>query len=359
MDSFSMEVIQDEISKAADVDQLRAFRDHLHEEFERRLLLSHSLDWNRQLNQAHDLMIAQAVQMAERSLLQETGAVPPAAYAFVLFGSGGRKEQTLWSDQDNGLIYDDPENPELARQSEAYFKTLGDRISEYLLKLGYPPCTGEVICTNDKWRKSWSEYREMMYGWLHDPHWEHMRYFLIFADMRLLYGEPALVSRLTDEMYEYCRRHPAVLEHLLHNTLHHKISLGVFGQLIKERYGEDAGGVDIKYGAYIPIVNGVRLLSVEAGIRETSTEGRILRLMEENRVEEEIAQDWLEALSIALKLRSLTPFQLEDGYYTTRGKLTADRLTKERTSELKLALRIGNDLQKFVKKSVHKEMEKG
>lgn len=359
MENFSMELIQGEIAKAGSCEQLRAFRDQLHGEFEQRLLLSHSMDWNRQLNEVHDLFIARAVQLAEHELLTETGISAPAAYAFVLFGSGGRREQTLWSDQDNGLIYEDCRDEELAIQSLTYFQALSGRISCNLLKLGYPPCNGEVICTNAKWRKSWSQYKDMLFEWLKEPNWEHMRYLLIFADMRLVTGDSSLVQRLTDEMFDYCKQHPAILEHLLQNTLHHKISLGVFGQLIKERYGEDAGGVDIKYGAYIPIVNGIRLLSLEAGIRDTSTEGRILNLLEGGFVEEEIAQDWLEALSIALKLRSLTPFQLEDGYYTTRGKLPADRLTKERTSELKLALRIGNDLQKFVKKSVHKEMEKG
>lgn len=359
MENFSMEMVRGEIANAGHVEQLRQFRDQLHEEFEGRLLLSHSLDWNKQLNQVHDLFIARAVQLAQHSLQQDLGLEAPAAFAFVLFGSGGRQEQTLWSDQDNGLIYEDSDDPELAAKSEAYFTALAERISDLLLRLGYPPCSGEVICTNEKWRKSWSGYRSMLLEWLGDPHWEHMRYLLIFADMRLIYGEQSLPVRLTDELLHYCKQHPVMLEHLLHNTLHHKISLGLFGQLIKERYGEDAGGVDIKYGAYIPIVNGIRLLSVEAGIRETSTEARIAALMEGGWVEEEIAQDWLEALSIALKLRSLTPFQLEDGYYTTRGKLPADRLTKERTSELKLALRIGNELQKFVKKSVQKEMEKG
>ena len=62
--------------------------------------------------------------------------------------------------------------------------------------------------------------------------------------------------------------------------MHHKISLGVFGHLITERYGEDAGGFDIKYGAYIPIVNGIRLLAIQAGILATSTLERIKQLKE-------------------------------------------------------------------------------
>ncbi|ULL14657.1 hypothetical protein DVH26_09445 [Paenibacillus sp. H1-7] len=359
MERLDMDIIRTEIQSAGDIHRLRQFRDQLHEEFERRLLLSNTLDWNRELNLVHDWFIAQAVKLAEHSVQLEEGTGAPVPYAFVVFGSGGRGEQTLWSDQDNGLIYDDIPDEESAEAAERYFALLSERISTSLLELGYPLCVGGVICTNPKWRKSSSGYRSMMLDWLQEPNWEHIRYLLIMADMRAVYGEKRLVTRLMNEMLQYVDVHPSILEHLLHNTLHHKISLGVFGQLIKERYGEDAGGVDIKYGAYIPIVNGIRLLTIEAGVEATSTEGRIAALLEGGFVEEEIAHDWLEALSIALKLRSLTPFQLEDGHYTTRGKLPGDRLTKERTSELKLCLRIGNDLQKYVKKSVHKEIEQG
>lgn len=359
MGLHSLEMIRSIIQSAGCIQQLRPLRDQLHEEFEKRLLHSHSLEWNRELNQLHDMLISRAVQIAEEAVKLEIGAAAPVSYAFCLFGSGGRGEQTLWSDQDNGLIYEDIADLELEETAGTYFTLLSERISDMLQQLGYPPCSGGVICTNTRWRKPWSEYRSMLYEWLHAPNWEHMRYLLIMADMRSIYGAAELVTRLMLEMTAYIEKNPVILEHLLHNTLHHKISLGVFGQLIKERYGEDAGGVDIKYGAYIPIVNGIRLLSIEAGIKATSTENRIAALLEAGMVEEEIAHDWLEALSIALKLRSLTPFQLENGQYTTRGKLPAERLTKERTSELKLCLRIGNDLQKYVKKSVHKEIEQG
>ncbi|MFD0678143.1 MULTISPECIES: DUF294 nucleotidyltransferase-like domain-containing protein [unclassified Paenibacillus] len=356
---LSLEMIRSEIQRAGDYKQLRGIRDQLHEEFEGRLLLSTSIEWNRELNQVHDLFIEKAVGLGQEKVRQEGGGDPPVPFAFVLFGSGGRGEQTLWSDQDNGLIYEVPANFQIEEQAIVYFKLLAETVSELLMQLGYPPCTGGVICTNEKWRKPLNGYRSMLHEWMQDPHWEHIRYLLILADMRTVFGDKGLVTAVLDEFFDYVRKHPIMLEHMLHNTLHHKISLGLFGQLIKERYGEDAGGVDIKYGAYIPIVSGIRLLAVEAGVKASSTEERILGLMKTGFVEEEIAQDWLEALSIALKLRSLTPFQLEEGHYTSRGKLSADGLTKERISELKLCLRIGNDLQKYVKKSVHKEIEKG
>jgi CBS domain-containing protein len=358
MDILSLVMIRKQIDQAEHIGQLRQLRDQMHEEFGRRLLFSHSLDWNRELNKAHDGLINRAITFAQKAVAVQLGN-PPVPYAFVLYGSGGRSEQTLWSDQDNGIIYGDSLNELAASHAHGYFRVLAERISGLLMQLGYPPCTGEVACTNDQWRNTWSGYSSMLHEWLKEPNWEHVRYLLITGDMRSVYGESSLVDRLMDELLGYVAQHPIMLQHMLHNTLHHKVSLGLFGQLIKERYGEDSGGVDIKYGAYIPMVNGIRLLAIEAGIRQTSTEERILKLMDKGFIKEKLAQDWLEALSIALKLRSLTPFQIEEGQFTSRGKLAADGLTKKRISELKLCLRIGNDLQKYVKKRVSREVEKG
>ena len=124
--------------------------------------------------------------------------------------------------------------------------------------------------------------------------------------------------------------------------------------MITERYGEDAGGFDIKYGAYIPIVNGIRLLAIQAGIATTSTLERINQLKDSGKISEQIAKEWETAFGIALQLRDMTPFQMENEKYTTRGKLRAVQLNKETRIMLKRCLRAGMDLQKFVVKSIER-----
>ncbi|KPV59522.1 hypothetical protein QJ48_10590 [Paenibacillus sp. A3] len=359
MDCLALERFREETSRVRSLHKLRALRDQVNEEFGRRLLFADALEWNRELNECHDALIRRVIALSEERLKEERGEDAPLPYAFLLFGSGGRGEQTLWSDQDNGLIYADPSSADERMQADCYFAQLAARITEGLEAVGYPPCHGQVICTNEQWRKPLQDYRRMVNDWIQEPDWEHVRYLLITVDARTVYGDEALGRALIEEIYRYTAAAPAMLEHMLRNTLHHKVSIGVFGQLIRERYGEDAGGVDVKYGAYIPIVNGIRLLVVEAGIRRSSTEERIKSLIAGGHISEEIGHDWLEALTLALKLRSMTPFQIEEDRYVTRGKLAADQLTKERVTELKQCLRIGTDLQKYVKKSISKETNKG
>ncbi|SDC22553.1 CBS domain-containing protein [Paenibacillus sp. UNCCL117] len=349
-------MIQEAI-EARDVQQLKELRDRAHTKFLQHLPSDPPFVWNEEVNRFHDLIIGRVIAMTEHDVCEERGEEVPLAYAFLLFGSGGRAEQTLWSDQDNGLVYEDTADEALKVKAAAFFRELAERISINLERAGYPPCSGGVLCANPKWTQPLAGYRQMLDAWLAEPDWEHVRYLLIVADLRVIHGDHALGDQLTERLVAYMQLHPAMYGHMQRNTLHHKASIGIFGQLIKERYGVDAGGVDVKYGAYIPIVNGVRLLALEAGIRVTSTESRIRLLIAGRHVPDDIGHDWLDALSTALKLRSTTPYQMEEGTYSSRGMLTPEQLTRERTIELKLCLRIAGELQKFVKKTVHYELE--
>ena len=63
-----------------------------------------------------------------------------------------------------------------------------------------------------------------------------------------------------------------------------KPAVGPLGQFLTERYGEHQGLLDIKYSAFLPYINCIRLLAIEKGIVETSTIERVKRLL----IEEEI-----------------------------------------------------------------------
>jgi CBS domain-containing protein len=355
MYNLSLETSCKQILLAENVADLRVLRDQVNQIMQGHPLLVNPIEWNLQLNDIHDLLIQRCIALAEKRMAAEGFGAPPVLYTFVLFGSGGRREQTLWSDQDNGLIYmqTETDNADLILQ---YFTSLAGYIVEGLMVLGYPPCEGNVICSNADWRKSLTDWKQLVQTWLDEPDWEHIRYLLIVEDMRSVYGDSTLVDHLKRYLAQYVQEHRPILHNLLQNTLHRKAALGVFGQLLTERYGEDAGGVDVKYGSYIPIVNGIRLLAIQAGIIETSTFERIEKLLEYEIISKIQADDWKRALALNLELRSSTPFQLEEGLYSSRGKLSVKLLSIESRQELKFSLQVGIRLQKFVQKKVQDEI---
>lgn len=306
------------------------------------------------LNALHDALIRRVLTLAERDTARMGLAAPPVPYAYFLFGSGGRGEQTLASDQDSGLVYGDSADPAEAEQAAAYFSALGTRIVASLSDIGYPPCEGNVIVSNPEWCLPISAWEDKVDRWFAEPSWENVRYLLILADARLLAGDEELARRWKGRYFGDMLTHADIAKRMLENTLRHKVLIGVFGQLLVEEYGENAGSLDIKYGAYIPMVNIFRLLAMRADVAVTSTLGRIRALRESGAVSEEIAEEAAWAFEVFLRLRLLSSDRDDSGQWVGSGKLRPAILNKEDKAPLKKALRIGRRLQRQLEKEMQR-----
>ncbi|RAP77970.1 DUF294 nucleotidyltransferase-like domain-containing protein [Paenibacillus montanisoli] len=340
------------IGKADDVVTLRSLRDQIHERMEALHAEQPAEQFYTDLNEVHDAFIRRAISLSEGQMARLGHGSPPVPYAYLLFGSGGRQEQTLSSDQDSGMIYGDPEEESELERVRDYFHTFGKMVVQTLERLGYPPCEGEVISANPFWCQSLTEWRAKLDGWFEEPGWEVVRYLLIVADSRLIYGENRLLQALKDHFFSDLLANPVIARHMLNNTMRHKVLIGVFGQLLKEQYGEDAGGLDLKYGAYIPMVNAIRLLSIQADIRETSTLTRIDRLYQQGVVSKEDHALYAHIFALFLRLRLMSTLKRDDGLYTNNGKLPRAKMTKELIDELKAGLKGVKKLRRFVQRQM-------
>ncbi|GGG55799.1 DUF294 nucleotidyltransferase-like domain-containing protein [Paenibacillus radicis (ex Gao et al. 2016)] len=337
-----------QIGNADHVEMLRELRDQVHEQMEALLWASPVEQFNEQLNEVHDAVIRRTIVIAEAEMARLGKGSPPVPYAYLLFGSGGREEQTLSSDQDSGIVYQDPVSDSAATQH--YFQQLSELIVNMLQTNGYPPCEGNVLSNNPEWCMSITQWKQQLNGWFQEPAWESVRHLLIMADGRSVHGSTRLLDELKEHFFIDLLNHPIIVKRMLDNTMRHKVLLGIFGHLLKEQYGEDAGSLDIKYGAYIPMVNAIRLLAIQAGIRDTSTLLRIRRLVELEELPSPEAAAYEQAFRLVMRLRLMTTEHYENGLYGNNGKLPSRKLTKEMTEELKSALRLGKKLQRKVYK---------
>jgi CBS domain-containing protein len=353
MQGLSLDAYLRQIAAAKRFEELRSLRGKLHRAGLAELNRTDPLQWNFRMNRIHDQLIIRTIILSEDMLRERGMGAPPVPYAFVLLGSGGRNEQSLWSDQDNGLIYEDGEESGLAAQDvEAYFHVLVGCIVHGLEILGYPPCHGNVLCSNARWRKPLREWKRMIAHWFDTADWEAIRYLLIQADLRFLYGESRLADTLKEYFMKQLAERPQILKGMLNNTLHHKVALGFFGQMIRERYGEHAGGVDVKYGAYIPFVNAIRLLSLSCGAEATSTSERIRELALQGMLDPESADRCRKVLSMLLRFRAMTPLRQTGGMYSTEGKLPRSMLKAQYRRDWVQCLKTGRWLQNLVKRQI-------
>jgi CBS domain-containing protein len=82
-----------------------------------------------------DALVRRVLRWAEADL-----GPAPAPWAWLAFGSEGRMEQTLVTDQDNGLVYADA-----GAADRPWFAALAERVNADLEAAGFPSCRGDHV----------------------------------------------------------------------------------------------------------------------------------------------------------------------------------------------------------------------
>ncbi len=200
---------------------------------------------------------------------------PPVTFALIIMGSGGRGENLLAPDQDNGFILADYADSEHSR-IEAYFVPLAERFTRLLDAIGFPLCAGNVMATNPVWRKRISEWRKQIAVWLRKRTETQLLLSDILVDFRHVWGDARLSEALRRHITRAIAENPTFVMDLFAIEADHTVALGWFGKLRSERDKKDRPGmINLKLRGSLPLVEAARLLSLKAGMPATSTLERL------------------------------------------------------------------------------------
>lgn len=201
---------------------------------------------------------------------------PPVAFAAIIMGSGGRGENFLYPDQDNGFVLADyPDESHAA--IDAFFIELASRMTGDLDAVGFPLCKGYVMATNPLWRKTGPQWRRQLALWRRKRGLNIARLADIFFDFQPVYGDLDLANQLRQDATDMAKSSPAFLRELYAaEAAHMGVALGLFGRLVAEKENpKHKGEIDLKYSGALPLVHCTRLMSMREGIAETATLARI------------------------------------------------------------------------------------
>ena len=218
---------------------------------------------------------------------------PPVPFALIILGSGGRGENFLYPDQDNGFILDDYPDSEHNR-IDRFFIELAERMTRDLDAVGFPFCKGYVMATNPLWRKTRSQWRDQLAGWGRSRSDIAIQLSDIFFDFRAAFGELDYAGELRENARAMIRNSPAYLQAMEQVVHEYGVALGWFGRFVteKEKPGHK-GAINLKHSGTLPLVASTRLLALREGIEETATLGRIVALHAAGRLDDDEA-DYLE-----------------------------------------------------------------
>ena len=212
----------------------------------------------------------------------------------IVMGSEGRGEQTVRTDQDNGLILAGPVD-------RATLDTFRVDFSTALADFGFPPCPGNVMVRNSAWSKPLSEYLADFHRWVALPEESAHMNVAIFYDACAIAGDERLLTKAKTTLIDLIHGEQAYLAHFARAVDAFPTPIGLFNKLITSEGKGDA--LDLKKGGIFPIVHGVRSLAIERGLLETATEKRIARLRDIGVLQADFARELSQTFQFLLMLR--------------------------------------------------------
>ena len=214
--------------------------------------------------------------MSIASLASEGWGKPPVDFSVIVMGSGGRGENFIGPDQDNGFIIADYPDEEHNR-IDGYFMELASRLVTTLDIVGLPLCRGYCMAINPMWRKTLSQWFRQLEGWGRKRNRIALQLSDIFFDFQPVWGHhPDLARCLRSHVTTMLREDRAFLRAMYEETSDHNVGLGLFGGFVTEKENPYyRGQINLKHHALLPLIEAARLFGLREGVEQTGTLARI------------------------------------------------------------------------------------
>jgi len=284
-----------DIHKRNSIEELLVLSRRLPSLFERMVNLGRGVGQiGRMVTHITDAFTVRLIQLAEKQL-----GPPPMAYAWVVFGSQAREEQTAKTDQDNGMVLE----RDASEEEDRYFSRFAGMVCDGLDQLGYVYCPGEVMALNVKWRVSLPRWKRYFASWVEEPDPKSVMHSNIFFDIRCVHGQSELVDELHEHVIALTRNNRIFLRFMASNALGHRPPLGFFRRFVQEHDGTQSEGLNLKHRGIVPITDLVRIRALEGGIKVANTFRRIEQATAAGVMNENDASSLRDALILINRIR--------------------------------------------------------
>ncbi len=220
-------------------------------------------------------------------------------WAWLAFGSAARREVTLGSDQEHGLAYAGPADPEV----DFVLERVAASVTAGLEQCGFKQDANAVLASDRRWRMPAEAWQKTFADCLDKPDRSHLIRATVAFDFRRVAGgleiTPPLVELVRDAV-----RHPDFVRRLARTATDFKPPLGFRGALVTVRGdGSKPGTLDVKRGGMLPIVNLARFHAISNQVTISATLDRLVAVEELGVLSREEATALREALAICWRIR--------------------------------------------------------
>ncbi len=295
------------------------------------------------ITEINDRLLRKILEIAEK-----TFGYPPVNYCWIVFGSEGRKEQTFKTDQDNAIIYADPEEGEDEAEVRQYFSEFTVFVKDSLLKCGFPACPANYMASNPQWCQPFKAWKRYFSNWVYSPTPEAVLKSLILFDFRPIHGDLSLADTLRTSLMNLLEGQMIFLGYMANMIIKNTPPVGFFKSFLVEKDGEHRNELNLKIKGLAPIVDMARLFSLEKGIKETSTVERIAALRRRHSIVREYADELEHAFEFIMLLRIHNQFAQIEGGREADNFLNPDSLTNLEKRTIKESFRLISKIQDII-----------
>lgn len=263
------------IRHAGRVETLAALRSDIHLLVER--MLAHGAS-STQITQLITLLNDHTVCRVIELCIEELGD-PGVPFSWLCFGSEGRREQTLHTDQDNGILFEaaDASAADGIRQR---LLPLAQRINQQLALCGFTLCPGNIMAGNPALCLSRSEWARRFGAFVREATPESLLGSSIYFDLRVVWGDDSGGDWLRQQLFADVAGNSLFQRLLAANALQHRPPVGRFRDFVVARKGAEKDTLDLKTEGLTPFVDGARLLALAHGIADCNTQRRFAELVQ-------------------------------------------------------------------------------
>ncbi|MES2976815.1 MAG: DUF294 nucleotidyltransferase-like domain-containing protein [Pseudomonadota bacterium] len=256
--------------------------------------------------------------------------------AWIALGSEGRSEQTVSTDQDNGLVLADDTDD----QTRAAILRFAHEVNLGLDLCGYPLCRGGIMAGLPACTLTLSQWQARFEHWIEHGAPKDLLDASIFFDFRTLAGDAALVRKLRDDITQRAKDAPRFIRQLAVNALAHGVPLSWAGKIVA---GGD-GTIDLKLQGTAVFVDAARVYSLAHGVEATSTRERLLAVGPLLGVAPAEHEAWVSAFEFLQMLRLRVQLSLQTAS-DRPNHLRIDTLNEIERRLLRECLRVARSLQ--------------
>lgn len=222
------------------------------------------------IGKAYDAAINKFIALS----IKELGK-PPVQFSFISMGSNARHDMTLFSDQDNALVFENCPQDDLEKVRR-YFLHLAERVCRQLDNAGYSYCEGLIMASNPQWCLCLDEWKKNFSEWIIHSTPDSILEVNVFFDLRSTYGQEELVDALHDHIFETAKNDNRFFINYAKNCLSYTQPLNKIGRIKTE---SQAGIKTINLKECLrPMEIYCRIYALKYDIREANTVARLKKL---------------------------------------------------------------------------------